>query len=153
MRTDTWVMCELAKRLGAGDKFAFTSSREVFDELRIASADTVNDYYGITYERLEETGGIMWPCPSTDHPGTPRLFEGGRTYHPDGKIHMQVVEWHAPMDPYNEEYPSPSPPAAPSRTSSPATRPAAWAPSSNRPRAPGWRSTPRTATGTAIRSG
>lgn len=98
-------MCELARRLGAGDKFAFADSREVFDELRIASAGTVNDYYGITYERLEETGGIAWPCPSTDHPGTPRLFEDGRTYHPDGKIHMQVVEWHLPMDPYDDDHP------------------------------------------------
>lgn len=94
MRTDTWVMCEIARRLGAGDKFAFGGSRDVFDELRRASAGTVIDYSGITYERLEETGGISWPCPSTDHPGTPRLFEDGTTYHADGKIHMQVVEWH-----------------------------------------------------------
>lgn len=105
VRTDTWVMCELARRLGVGDKFAFAGSREVFDELRIASAGTVNDYYGITYERLEETGGIAWPCPSTDHPGTPRLFEDGKTYHADGRIHLQVVEWHPPMDPYSDEFP------------------------------------------------
>ncbi|RLV67316.1 assimilatory nitrate reductase large subunit [Streptomyces sp. CBMAI 2042] len=105
VRTDTWVMCELARRLGAGDKFDFPDSRAVFEELRTASAGTVNDYYGITYERLEETGGIAWPCPTTDHPGTPRLFEDGKTYHPDGKIHLQVVEWHPPMDPYDDEHP------------------------------------------------
>uniref|UniRef100_A0AAU3GXG9 Molybdopterin oxidoreductase family protein n=1 Tax=Streptomyces sp. NBC_01401 TaxID=2903854 RepID=A0AAU3GXG9_9ACTN len=105
VRTDSWVMCEIARRLGAGDKFAFGSSREVFDELRRASAGTVIDYSGITYERLEETGGISWPCPSTDHPGTPRLFEDGTTYHADGKIHMQVVEWHLPADPYDAEHP------------------------------------------------
>lgn len=98
-------MCELARRLGAGDKFAFADSREVFEELRTASRGTVIDYYGITYERLEETGGIAWPCPTTDHPGTPRLFEDGRTYHEDGKIHLQVVEWHLPMDPYSDEFP------------------------------------------------
>lgn len=105
VRTDTWVLCELARRLGHGDKFAFDGSRAVFDELRTASAGTVNDYYGITYERLEETGGIVWPCPTTDHPGTPRLFEDGTTYHPDGKIHLQVVEWHPPADPYSDDYP------------------------------------------------
>ncbi len=105
VRTDTWVLCELARRLGAGDKFAFTGSRDVFEELRTASAGTVNDYYGITYERLEETGGISWPCPTTEHPGTPRLFEDGRTYHPDGKIHLQTVEWHPPIDPYSDEFP------------------------------------------------
>ncbi|MFC8453911.1 molybdopterin oxidoreductase family protein [Kitasatospora sp. NPDC057223] len=105
VRTDTWVMCELARRLGAGDKFDFAGSREVFDELRRASAGTVIDYYGITYERLEETGGIAWPCPDLEHPGTPRLFEGGKTYHPDGRVHLQVVEWHPPADPFDDEYP------------------------------------------------
>ncbi|MFE9427652.1 molybdopterin oxidoreductase family protein [Kitasatospora sp. NPDC006697] len=105
VRTDTWVLCELARRLGHGDKFPFTGSREVFEELRRASAGAVNDYYGITYERLEATGGIAWPCPTLEHPGTPRLFEGGRTYHPDGKVHLQLVDWHPPADPKDAEYP------------------------------------------------
>ncbi|MEY9872231.1 assimilatory nitrate reductase catalytic subunit [Streptacidiphilus sp. MAP12-33] len=105
VRTDTWVMCELARRLGAGDKFDFDTSEQVFDELRAASRGSVNDYYGITYERLEQTGGIAWPCPELDHPGTPRLFADGRTYHPDGKVHMQVVEWHEPADAFDEDFP------------------------------------------------
>ena len=29
--------------------------------------------------------GVFWPCPTLDHPGTPRLFEGGSFFHPDGK--------------------------------------------------------------------
>ncbi|GAA1362888.1 molybdopterin oxidoreductase family protein [Catellatospora chokoriensis] len=105
VRTDTWVLCELARRLGVGDKFDYTGSEQVFEELRIASRGTVNDYYGITYARLDETGGIAWPCPSLDHPGTPRLFEDGRTYHADGKVHMQAVRWHPPADPYDDEFP------------------------------------------------
>ncbi|GAA1620837.1 molybdopterin oxidoreductase family protein [Catellatospora bangladeshensis] len=105
VRTDTWVLCELARRLGAGDKFAFTGSEQVFEELRIASRGTVNDYYGITYARLDETGGIAWPCPDVTHPGTPRLFEDGRTAHADGKIHMQAVGWHPPADPYDDQFP------------------------------------------------
>ncbi|QKW23196.1 molybdopterin oxidoreductase family protein [Kitasatospora sp. NA04385] len=105
VRTDTWVLCEIARRLGEGSKFAFEGSRDVFDELRRASAGTVIDYYGITYERLEATGGLAWPCPSLDHPGTPRLFEDGRTYHPDGRVHLQAVEWHPPADPFSDEFP------------------------------------------------
>jgi assimilatory nitrate reductase catalytic subunit len=104
-RTDTWVLCELARRLGVGEKFAFPGARELFDELRLASRGGVNDYYGITYERLEQTGGIVWPCPSEDHPGTPRLFEDGRSRHADGKMHLQVVEWREPADPVDDEYP------------------------------------------------
>jgi len=32
------------------------------------------EFWGITYERLEREGGVHWPCPSQDHPGTPFLF-------------------------------------------------------------------------------
>jgi predicted molibdopterin-dependent oxidoreductase YjgC len=32
------------------------------------------DFGGITYERLEREGGVHWPCPSLDHPGSPFLF-------------------------------------------------------------------------------
>ena len=28
---------------------------------------------GMSYARLEELGGIQWPCPSEDHPGSPFL--------------------------------------------------------------------------------
>ncbi|MFG2194405.1 molybdopterin oxidoreductase family protein [Streptomyces sp. NPDC048639] len=104
-RTDIWVLCQLALRLGSGDAFAFAGSREVLDELRTASAGTPYDYSGITYERLAETGGISWPCPSTDHPGTPRLFEEGRTHHPDGRFHLQPVEWQEPPEPPEALYP------------------------------------------------
>ena len=30
---------------------------------------------GISYDRLEEEGGIQWPCPTPDHPGTRYLYE------------------------------------------------------------------------------
>jgi assimilatory nitrate reductase catalytic subunit len=104
VRTDWWVMCELARRLGAGEKFSFGSPRDVFDELRVASRGGGADYYGITYERLEETGGIFWPCPDLDHPGTLRLFEE-RFHHPDGKARFNRVEWREPAETPDEAYP------------------------------------------------
>jgi assimilatory nitrate reductase catalytic subunit len=104
-RTDWEILCELARRLGAGDKFAFGAPREIFDELRVASRGGVVDYYGITYEKIERSGGVFWPCPDESHPGTPRLFEGGRFYHPDGKARFSPVEWHPPAEPPDEEYP------------------------------------------------
>ena len=42
-----------------------------------ASKGGVADYSGITYEKIEKQMGVFWPCPSDDHPGTPRLFEPG----------------------------------------------------------------------------
>ena len=37
--------------------------------------------------------GLFWPCPTSGHPGTPRLFEGGRFYHPDGKARFHAVPY------------------------------------------------------------
>jgi assimilatory nitrate reductase catalytic subunit len=104
-RTDWWIVCEIARRLGAGDKFAFGSPREIFEELRVASKGGHADYSGITYERIEETDGLFWPVPNEGHPGTPRLFEDLRSYWPDGRFRFHPVEWHEPAEPVDEEYP------------------------------------------------
>jgi assimilatory nitrate reductase catalytic subunit len=102
---DSKIICDLAHRLGKGQYFPFQSTREIFDELREASRGGVADYYGITYERIDKEMGVFWPCPSEDHPGTPRLIEGGITFHADGKCHLQVCTWRESGDPVSEEYP------------------------------------------------
>jgi assimilatory nitrate reductase catalytic subunit len=71
VRTDLAVLAELSGRLGAPTS---DDPRTVFDELRRASAGGIADYAGITYERIEAQGGVFWPCPTDDHPGTPRMF-------------------------------------------------------------------------------
>jgi len=103
-RPDWWIIDQIAERLGAGDAFAFGSIEEIFEELRGASRGGVADYSGITYDRLEATGGLFWPVPSEDHPGTPRLFEE-RFNFPDGKARFNPVEWHEPAEPIDDEYP------------------------------------------------
>ena len=56
---------------------------------------------GINYERLE-TGGIQWPCPDKDHPGTPVLFENG---FPRGRGSFTPVVWRNPEELPDAEYP------------------------------------------------
>src|SRR5205823_5870711 len=90
-RVDWWIICELAKRLGAGDKFAYQSPADIFEGLRVASKGGISDYFGITWERIKRELGVFWPCPSLDHPGTPRLYEGGRFGHADGRAHFYAV--------------------------------------------------------------
>ena len=85
--------------------FPYTHPREIFEELREASRGGYADYYGITYEKIDRQLGVFWPCPSEDHPGTPRLFEGGRFFHPDGKAKFVVNEWRLGGDPVDEEFP------------------------------------------------
>jgi assimilatory nitrate reductase catalytic subunit len=105
-RPDWQIMVELAHRLGRGQYFDhFTSPRAIFDELRRASKGGTADYAGITYERIEAEHGIFWPCPSEDHPGTPRLFEGGRFFHPDGRARFIPTPWRPPMEVVDADYP------------------------------------------------
>ena len=46
-------------------------------------ASTSPLFRGITYERIEKEGGIQWPCPDENHPGTKYLhknqMESGET--------------------------------------------------------------------------
>ncbi|HYG68291.1 MAG TPA: molybdopterin-dependent oxidoreductase, partial [Anaeromyxobacteraceae bacterium] len=52
-REDWKIVCDLAARLGTGDKFAYGSTKEIFDELRVASKGGVSDYSGITWEKID----------------------------------------------------------------------------------------------------
>jgi assimilatory nitrate reductase catalytic subunit len=104
-RTDLWILRELAERLGRGRYFPSDEPREVFEELRRASAGGRADYAGITYERLEAEGPIPWPCPTTDHPGTPRMFTDHRFYFPDGRARLNVVDYEPPAEEPDADYP------------------------------------------------
>jgi assimilatory nitrate reductase catalytic subunit len=105
-RSDALIICDLAKRLGRGQYFEYPQgTRDIYEELRRASKGGIADYYGITWERIEQELGVFWPCPELDHPGTPRLFEGGRFHHKDGKAHFQVTEWRDTGDPLDAEFP------------------------------------------------
>ncbi len=105
-RSDALIICDLARKLGRGQYFEYPGgTRDIYEELRIASKGGLADYYGITWQRIEDELGVFWPCPEIDHPGTPRLFEDGRFYHKDGKAHFQVTPWRDPGDPLDADYP------------------------------------------------
>ena len=100
-KPDWWIICQLAEKMGYGDKFKFTSSAEIFDEIR----NCVPQYKGITYERLEKTiGGIHWPCPSEEHPGTPTMFLQ-KFNTTDGLGHFQAIEYKPPAEVPDDQYP------------------------------------------------
>ena len=114
-REDWRIIQDIARKLGRERGFTFASPREIFEELRRASAGGIADYSGITYERLESEYGVFWPCPSEDHPGTPRLFEEGswnpiargkgRFYFPDGKARFVVAPYTPPAEDVDDDYP------------------------------------------------
>jgi assimilatory nitrate reductase catalytic subunit len=112
---DWYIIQDIARALGRERGFTFQNPREIFAELRQASAGGIADYAGITYERIEKEHGVFWPCPSEDHPGTPRLFEAdswnpvaqgrGRFYFPDGKARFHAIEYAPPAEDVDAEYP------------------------------------------------
>ena len=105
-RRDWEIICNLADRLGRGRYFPFTSTREIFDELRLASSGGTADYRGITWERIEDEMGVFWPCPHEGHPGTPRLYEGGRFGFPDGRARFHPVPYRPPAEVVDDEFPT-----------------------------------------------
>jgi assimilatory nitrate reductase catalytic subunit len=104
VRGDLDVMCELGRRLGNPEHFAFEDCESVFDELCRATKGGKADYSGLSYARLDAEQGVFWPCPAPEHPGTPRLFQD-HFHHADGKAHFSIVH-HAPAgEEPDDEYP------------------------------------------------
>ncbi|HEY3942067.1 MAG TPA: molybdopterin oxidoreductase family protein [Acidimicrobiales bacterium] len=104
VRSDLEVLRALAERLGHGRHFVADTPEAVFDELAAVSAGGRADYSGITYDRLDATGGIYWPCPDRAHLGTPRLF-AERFAHPDGRARLVPIRYRAAAEEPDEQYP------------------------------------------------
>lgn len=104
-KTDTWIILEIARRLGKEKFFPYNNGQEIFNELRRASHGGTADYGGITWERVEKDKGIFWPCPDENHPGTPRLFENGKSFHPDGLFHLYPTPFRPSFEVPDQDYP------------------------------------------------
>ncbi len=101
--TDLQVISGIADRLGKGQYFT-PEPRDAFAELRRASAGGVADYAGVTWERIVAEEGVFWPCPSEDHPGTPRPF-AERFSTPSGRATFHQVEHRASAEAPDTHYP------------------------------------------------
>ncbi|KFC63350.1 formate dehydrogenase subunit alpha [Massilia sp. LC238] len=77
-KQDLWIIQQMAKRLGLNWNYGHVS--EVFDEMR----HTMASIGGITWERLEQEGAVVYPCMNEGDVGQPVVFtelfprEGGR---------------------------------------------------------------------------
>jgi predicted molibdopterin-dependent oxidoreductase YjgC len=99
-RDDIEIICEIARRMG--HDWNYGSVEEVWDELRSLSPM----HAGMSYARLEELGGIPWPCTSEDDPGAQflhgRLWENPISGPP---APFFVVEHELPVDRLTDEFP------------------------------------------------
>ncbi len=96
-KSDWWIVAQIAQRMGAAG-FDFSNVREIMAEVNALTPS----YAGITYERIAHNGGLQWPCPATDHPGTQYLHAGGFAR---GKGKFMSVDYRPSDESPNEEYP------------------------------------------------
>jgi len=104
VRTDLETIVAIASALGRGRWFTSSDPRDVFDELRQASAGGPADYRGISYERIRGSDGVFWPCPDEAHPGTPRLFVD-RFPTPSGRARFHAVGHEPAAEPPDDRFP------------------------------------------------
>ncbi len=95
-RPDWQITCQIAQRMGAKG-FDFEHPSQIMDEI----ASLTPSYGGINYNRLED-GGLQWPCPTQEHPGTPILHTEIFTR---GKGRFTPLEYKPPMELPDNEYP------------------------------------------------
>lgn len=94
-KKDLLIIAELSDIMGYPMKY--TSSEEVFEEL----ASIWPALSGMSYGRLQE-GGIQWPCPTKDHPGTEYLYKAG---FPRGKVSFTPAYYVPSAEITDEDYP------------------------------------------------
>ena len=95
-KPDWWITCQLARRMG-GKGFDFENASQIMHEI----ASLTPSYGGISYRRLEE-GGLHWPCPTEEHPGTPILHTQQFTR---GKGRFIPLEYKPSMELPDSDYP------------------------------------------------
>lgn len=104
-RKDWEILIDIADRLGKRDLFDYSNTEEIFNEMRVASHGGSADYTGITWERIEKDMGMFWPAPEIGHPGTPRLFEGGKFFTDDERARFIPVAYRPPAEVVDDDYP------------------------------------------------
>ena len=95
---DWSIVCQLARRMKA-QGFDFGDPSEIMAEI----AGLTPSYGGITFERLDQ-GGLQWPCPSSDHPGTP-ILHTQRFARPNGKGRFVPLEYRPSAELPDAQYP------------------------------------------------
>lgn len=97
-RPDSEPLCSVAQALGHADGFSFATPEAIWNEIRSLWPAGA----GMSYARLEQ-GGLQWPCPTEDHPGTAILhvnsFAGGH------RAGLRSIEWKASAECVSDEFP------------------------------------------------
>ncbi|HEX7669215.1 MAG TPA: formate dehydrogenase subunit alpha [Polyangiaceae bacterium] len=97
-RPDWEILCDLAKAMGHEGGFSFETAEDVWNEIRRAWPLGA----GISYARLEH-GGLQWPCPTEDHPGTEVLH--AERFPAGARARLALVDYRPTDEVPDAEYP------------------------------------------------
>ena len=99
-RDDLWIIDELARRMGS--EWGWTTAEDAWNEVRALSPV----HAGMSYRRLEELGGLQWPCYDENHPG--ELFLHSRLWEdpvPGNRVPFVPVDHDPPVDKLSDDFP------------------------------------------------
>jgi formate dehydrogenase major subunit len=99
-RDDLWIITELARRMG--QDFGWKTAEDTWNEVRSLSPV----HAGMSYKRLEELGGLQWPCYDENHPG--ELFLHSRLWEdpiPGNRVPFVAVDHDPPVDKLDDDFP------------------------------------------------
>ena len=103
-KPDWWILSEVARRMGFGDAFGFTSAADIFREHAALSAfenggarafdlGALAEMSNGAYDALAPT---QWPATTTRPTGRARMLDDGRFYTPTGKARFVAITPRAP---------------------------------------------------------
>jgi formate dehydrogenase major subunit len=99
-RDDLWIIAELGRRMGMD--FGCETAEDTWNEVRSLSPV----HAGMSYKRLEELGGLQWPCYDEEHPG--ELFLHSRLWEdpvPGNRAPFVAVDHDPPVDKLDDDFP------------------------------------------------
>ena len=95
------IISDLARHMG-DNTWGQPTAEELWEELRTLSPM----HAGMSWERIENEGGIQWPCPDENHPGSTFLHDRLWKQPAEGRLApFSCVDDRPPIESLDDQYP------------------------------------------------